>query len=111
MKALHTLLDTAVKFSKAGDAVRLVCQVVPEAIHVRIESCGNRIPAAALHKFFDLFSIGEAITPGGDLGLGPPVAFRILSLFGGSVTVENREPSGIRLTAFFRRAQPRNGPA
>jgi two-component system sensor histidine kinase/response regulator len=109
VKALHSLLETAVKFSSAGGVVRLSCQLVPDAILVRIESGGSRIPAGALGKFFDLFSIGEAITPGGDLGLGPPVAYRILSLFGGGVTAENREPSGIRLTASFRRAHPRSG--
>jgi two-component system sensor histidine kinase/response regulator len=102
VKALHALLETAVKFSNAGGAVRLAGQSVPDAIQVRIESHGKRIPDAALGKFFDLFSIGEAITQGGDLGLGPPVAYRILSLFGGSVTVENLEPSGMQLTASFR---------
>jgi len=45
-----------------------------------------------------VFSIAEAITPGGDLGLAMPVAQRILALFGGSVAVENEEQSGIRLT-------------
>jgi hypothetical protein len=56
------------------------------------------IPNAALAKFFDIFSIGDAITPGGDLGLRPPVASRILSLFGASVSVANRDAAGIRLT-------------
>jgi C4-dicarboxylate-specific signal transduction histidine kinase len=51
-----------------------------------------------------VFSIGEAITPGGDLGLGPPVSQRILSLFGGSITVENLEPSGIQLTVILKNA-------
>jgi hypothetical protein len=52
-----------------------------------------------LPRFFDVFGIDQAITPDGDLGLGPPVAFRILSLFGGAATVQNlRDPSGIRLS-------------
>jgi two-component system sensor histidine kinase/response regulator len=103
VKALHALLETAVKFSTAGDAVRLACQPVSDAIQVGIESRGSSIPAAALGRFFELFSIGEAITPNGDLGLGPPVACRILALFGGSVTAENRQPSGMQLVATFRR--------
>jgi hypothetical protein len=54
-------------------------------------------------KFFDIFSIGEAITPGGDLGLGPPVAYRILSLFGASVGVANLDHlRGIRLTVSLK---------
>jgi DNA-binding response OmpR family regulator len=108
VKALHSLLETAVKFSQADGVVRLACQSVPDAIQVRMESCGSKIPDAAIHRFFDIFSIGEAITQGGDLGLGPPLAWRILSLFGGSVTVENVKPCGMQLTAGFRRAPQDN---
>ncbi len=102
VKAFQALLETAVKFSDAGETVRLACQSAPDGIHVVIESRGRTIPAPAIPKFFDVFSIGEAITPGGDLGLDPPLAYRILSLFGGSVTIENRHPSGIQLTVSLK---------
>jgi hypothetical protein len=62
-------------------------------------------------KFFDLLSIKEAITPGGDLGLGPAVAYRILALFGASVSVANRDPSGIRLAITLRNAGSATGVA
>jgi two-component system, sensor histidine kinase and response regulator len=102
--ALQALLETAVKLSEAGEAIRLACHSIPDEIYVAIESRGRTIPARAVPKFFDLFSIGESITPGGDLGLGPPVAYRILSLFGGSVTIENRHPPGVQMTLSLRRA-------
>ena len=101
-KAMQALLETAVKFSEAGETVRLACQRVEDSFEVVIESRGRTIPAPAIPKFFDLFTIGEAFTPGGDLGLGPSLAFRILSLFRGSVKVENRSPAGIRLTVLLR---------
>jgi two-component system sensor histidine kinase/response regulator len=106
VKAMQTLLETAVKFSEPGETVRITCQSVPEAIRVVIDSCGSTIPAAALPKFFDLFSIGEAITPGGDLGLDAPLAYKILALFGGTLTIENRDALGIRLTVYFKPAAP-----
>ena len=96
-KAIQALLETAVKFSKAGQVVRLKCETAPDGVQVLIRSCG-RIPESALPNFFQVFSIGDAITPGGDLGLGPPVSHRILALFGGSITVKNLEPSGSQLT-------------
>ena len=102
-KAIQALLETAVKFSKAGQVVRLKCETAPDGVQVLIRSCG-RIPESALPNFFQVFSIGDAITPGGDLGLGPPVSHRILSLFGGSVTVENLEPWGIQLTVSLNAA-------
>jgi DNA-binding response OmpR family regulator len=100
-KAIQALLETAVKFSKTGQVVRLKCQAGVGGVEVLIHSCG-RIPESAIANFFEVFSIGEAITPGGDLGLGPPVSQRIISLFGGSITVENLEPSGIQLRVMLR---------
>jgi signal transduction histidine kinase len=100
-KAIQSLLETAVKFSKAGDVVRLKCQAGPDGVQVLIRGTG-RIPESAIANFFQVFSIGEAITPGGDLGLGPPVSQRILSLFGGSIAVENLQPSGIQLTVSLK---------
>jgi two-component system, sensor histidine kinase and response regulator len=98
VRALQALLETAVKFSEKGGTVRLSCEVAPGSRDIIIDSQGRMIPDHALAKFFDLFSIGEAITPGGDLGVGLPLAYRILSLFGASVSAVNRDSSGIRLT-------------
>src|SRR5579863_590977 len=102
-KAIQALLETAVKFSKTGQVVRLKCRAGLVSVEVLIHSCGQ-IPESAIANFFQVFSIGDAITPGGDLGLGPPVAQRILALFGGSITVENLEPSGIQLTVILKNA-------
>jgi len=102
-KAIQALLDTAVKFSKAGEAVRVTCHASQNGVHLLIR-CGGRIPESAIANFFQVFSIGDAIFPGGDLGLGPPVAQRIVSLFGGAITVQNLEPSGIQLNISLKAA-------
>jgi two-component system, sensor histidine kinase and response regulator len=102
VRAFHALLETAVKFSEEGEAVRLTHENAPDSLIVVVESHGKTIPSHALPIFFDLFSIAEASTPGRDLGLGPAAAFRILSLFGASVSVANRNPSGIRFTITLR---------
>jgi two-component system sensor histidine kinase/response regulator len=104
VRALHALLETAVRFCDEGETVRLAHEVVPDSLRVIIESHGKMIPILALPKFFDLFSIEEASTPGRDMGLGPAVAYRILSLFGASISVANRDPSGIRLTISLQNA-------
>jgi signal transduction histidine kinase len=104
--AFHALLDTAVKFSKEGETVRVAHEVAADSLRVTIETHGWTISPSAMPKFFDIFSVGEILTPGGDLGLGPPVAYRILSLFGASVSVANRNSCGIRLTISLRKAAP-----
>ena len=109
-RALHALLETAVKFSQQGGTVRLARNVVPDSLGVIIESYGRTIPSPAwispasagpTLKFFDVFSICEGTPPGEDLGLRPALACRILSLFGGIVTVVNCDPPGIRMTVAF----------
>ena len=105
-RAMRSLLETAVKFSEKGKLVVLTHEVVSDVTKLNIESHGLRISSTALPKFFEVFAIGETLTPGGDLGLGPAVAYRILALFGASVSVANLEPSGIRLTISLRRVAP-----
>jgi K+-sensing histidine kinase KdpD len=109
VRALQALIETAVKFSKKGGVVGLSGEVAAGSRRIIIESQGGTVRDAALSKFFDLFSIGETLTPGGDLGVGPALAYRILSLFGGSVSIVNRDPAGIRLTVSLRNAAPNHG--
>ena len=107
VRALHALLETAVKFSELKQTVRCSPIVSAESVRLTIESEGRRIPEPELPKFFDLFALSEVSTPGGDLGLGPAVAERILSLLGATVSVENREQQGIRMFVSFRRSDSR----
>ena len=109
VRAFRALLETAVRFCEVGETVRLAYEDAPGSIKVKIESHGKTMPDPALPKFFDVFSIGEATTPGGDLGLGPALAYRILSLFGASVSVAKRDPSGIQLTISLKRVAPDRG--
>jgi len=102
VRALHALIETAVRFSTEGETIEPACQVTPDFQSLTLDTHGATIPAPHVAKFFDLLSIRESDTAAGDIGLGPAVALRILSLFGGAVTVENRE-GGIRLTVRFRR--------
>jgi two-component system, sensor histidine kinase and response regulator len=102
VRALQSLLETAVRFSVEGETVRLAQEALPDSMRIHIESRGKTIPRAVLPRFFDLFAIEEASTPGKDLGLGPAVAHRILSLFGASVSVENRGDCGMRLTVSLK---------
>jgi two-component system, sensor histidine kinase and response regulator len=109
VKALRALLETAVKFSTAGEAIGPVCETTPDSLRLIIDSHGATLPALLVARFFDLLSISESDTAGGDVGLGPAVASRVLSLFGGSIGVENLE-RGIRLTVCFRPARAQTSP-
>jgi signal transduction histidine kinase len=94
-RAWQALLETAVKFSASGETVTVSECAGGHGRELKIQTRGSSIPGTALPVFFDLFSIGEALTPGGDLGVGPALACRILALTGASVSVQNCEPSGV----------------
>jgi len=105
VKALRALIEAAVKFSKPGDTITLMRENSIDSPTLIIDSQSGWLPDSAIAKFFDVFSLSEVSTPAGNLGMGPSVANRILALFGGWVTVTNRDPSGIRLTVSCRPAE------
>ena len=101
VRALQSLLETALQFARAGTRVRLAPATIPGTIGLVIEADGRAIPPEALPRFFDLLALKEPLLPGVDLGLAPALAERILTLYGGMASVENLEPPGIRLTIRF----------
>lgn len=96
IRALRSLLETAVKFSAEGQPVQCSVEEEGNAVQVTITATGRIIPPKSLPAFFDVLAIGESITPGGDLGLAPAVAERLVTAIGGKLRVENLEPPGIR---------------
>jgi signal transduction histidine kinase len=71
-RALQALIETAVKFSERNQSVGIACRAASDTTVVTIDSQGLSIPIQQISKFFDLFTISESCTPGGDLGLGLP---------------------------------------
>lgn len=103
LRAMVALLKTAVRFSNPGEMIQVSCEDQPATLEIHVRTKGRSIPDEALPRFFEIFSIADPITPGGDLGLGPAIAERIVKLFDGTVTVNNQEPSGIELRITLQR--------
>ena len=104
IKACAALLKTAVRFSKPDQIVEISYEVIGKELSLNIQATGRNIPEEVLPRFFEVFSIAEPITPGGDLGLGPAIAERIIKLFDGTVTVKNRQCSGVVFTVKLKLA-------
>jgi two-component system, sensor histidine kinase and response regulator len=103
--AFNALFETAVKFSAPGQTVIVETRVESGRMLVMIDATGWTLEQQHIDLFFEVFSIKEALFPGGDLGLGPAVARKIIGLCDGSVTVSNRDGLGIRLTVSFPQSQ------
>ncbi|MCP4698823.1 MAG: hybrid sensor histidine kinase/response regulator [Gammaproteobacteria bacterium] len=103
-QALAALLKTAVMYSGEGGTVQMSCECTEREVTVGIHANGRSVPRGTLPKFFSVFSILDPVGIGEDLGLGPAVAERIITLFDGSVSVENQGDTGMSLKAKMVRA-------
>lgn len=101
-RALQALLETAIKFAEKDTAVWIQREATPDSLKIIMDSHGRTIPTSLMERFFDILAIGDSLTPGGDLGLRPAVAQRVLLLFDALVSVADRDGDGIRLTVTFK---------
>ena len=82
-----------------------MCEQVEDELCIGIQARGTVIPEEAIGTFFEVLSIPSGpISHAGALGFGPPVAERIIKLFGGSVKVENQDPLGVLFSIMLKRA-------
>ena len=94
-KAMTYMVTTALKCTESGGTVDFDCTVETDIVRIGILATGYQLPEEKIDSFFEMFSMSQPLTPGGDLGLAPTVAQKIISLFGGNVSVRNLDPPGI----------------
>jgi len=101
--ALAELLKTAVKFSSYDSTVNFSCEPLENEVAIGIHATGRTIPKEELRAFFEAPSTSQKVTPGRHPGLAPSTAKHIITLLGGSVTVENRESAGLSFLVKLKR--------
>ena len=91
-QAVANLVDNAVKFSRAGDAVRVSGAVVPAGVEIAVADQGPGIPAADRLRATERFFRGETArnTPGSGLGLALVQA--VAQLHGGNLRLSDAAP-------------------
>jgi DNA-binding response OmpR family regulator len=94
-RAFHDLLLTVTHCVSAGEAVALEAKVDAGQATVTIVTGGKVLPPESLETFFDVGGQRTLLKGGGDYGLGPVLASRIIRLFKGNVTVANGLDRGI----------------
>jgi len=96
-KALTQLIDNAVRYGESAE-VELVQDAAGVAIHIRDKGPG--IPQEALERIYEpFFRVDEARSRDtGGLGLGIPIAHRLLRRFGGDLLIGNGPEGGLHVT-------------
>jgi DNA-binding response OmpR family regulator/nucleotide-binding universal stress UspA family protein len=96
-RALQALLTTAAKLTKHGGRVSVEREAEDGQTVVRVVTDGPTLPEKSLDTLFDVLTGVHGVQDDDDLGLDPPVAFRIVSLFGGSMRVGNAGTAGVEI--------------
>ena len=100
-RAIANLVDNALKFCSAGQAISLDAAQNESQVAITVTDTGPGIAAADLPHLFDRFyqsrqSVAPATGEGGR-GLGLTIVKRIVELHGGQVTVKSQIGVGTRV--------------
>lgn len=100
LQAFGEVIEIAAKFSDHSRNVEIHGNITEGEITISVKSWGYTIPDQYLDKVFEVFSIPDALFPGGgDIGLGPAMAHQVLVTHSGSLKVENHDENGVVFTA------------
>ncbi|MFZ5691896.1 MAG: ATP-binding protein [Pseudomonadota bacterium] len=103
-RALTNLIDNAVKYGKRA---RVSLTASPQAVEIAVEDDGPGIPEDQLAKVFEPFyRVEESRSRDtGGVGLGLAIARTVVEAQGGTLTLANRRPAGLRALIALPRSQ------
>jgi two-component system sensor histidine kinase CpxA len=99
-RAVANLLRNAIRYAGHAGPIRIQAGQNAAEIEIAITDSGPGIPPEALPKIFDPFyRVDQSRTRDtGGVGLGLTIAKTCVEACGGTITVENIEPTGLRAT-------------
>lgn len=88
------LLHNAIKYTEAGQEIRVAARLQPEGVKVSVQDTGAGIAAEILPRVFDLFAQGQASPTRiqGGLGIGLTLVRKLVELHGGRVEAFSAGP-------------------
>ncbi|MFQ6043952.1 MAG: ATP-binding protein, partial [Candidatus Poribacteria bacterium] len=97
-QVLLNLLSNAVKFTESGEVMLRISEPVPSNVTFEIIDTGIGIPQEEQDIIFSLFTQSEASAreKKEGVGLGLPIAKRLVELMGGELAVESEPDRGSR---------------
>jgi signal transduction histidine kinase len=100
---LLNLLSNAVKFSPAGEAVTVQSMAEQDAILLRVSDHGPGIAQDKLQHLFEPFGSGQSMLAqqAAGIGLGLPIAKKLVEMHGGRLTIATSRQSGTVVTLVF----------
>ena len=100
------LLNNAVKYSTAGNPIKVTCYVDAKQIAIEIQDRGIGIPERDINRLFERYSRGGNVSGIVGSGIGLYLVKTIVELHSGKITVESREGYGSRFIVRLPISQP-----
>jgi signal transduction histidine kinase len=91
-RAIHNLVDNAIRYAPAGTAVQIAVEVAETGAAVVVTDHGPGIPAGVQDHAFERFWRGRPDVPG--TGLGLAIARQVAAAHGGDLTLASPGPAG-----------------
>lgn len=98
---LSNLVGNAIKYSPRGELVRLELECRDDATVFEVIDRGIGIPDDDRTRLFETFTRGRNVANISGTGLGLAIVKRLVSLHGGSISVDSRVGHGSRFTVSF----------
>ena len=97
-RAVENVVRNAVRYAPDGGTVNLALSHIGDKIVLTVDDNGPGVPNEALLTMFDPFSESA---DGFGFGLGLAIARRAITVHGGSISAQNKNPNGLRTTITF----------
>lgn len=102
-RVITNLLNNAIRHNPKGTHVWITGEGDEEAVVIRIGDDGSRIPEETARYIFEPFVLGdESRRSKGGSGLGLSIAQKIISMHGGSLTLEQGEMGAVKKSFVVR---------
>ncbi|MFJ9622358.1 sensor histidine kinase [Streptomyces sp. NPDC101181] len=105
--ALDAVIDNALKFTPAGEDVRVTVAATADATSVVVADRGPGLSEAELERVGDRFWRSTRHQNVSGSGLGLSISRALLAAGGGSIAYEHHEPHGLRVRVSVPRHSPR----
>jgi signal transduction histidine kinase len=93
-QALINIMKNGMQAMRPGGTLRIETKLLKDAVEVMISDSGSGIPADQMEKIFNYYYT----TKEKGVGLGLPIAHRIIEAHGGRLKIESRVDSGTKVT-------------
>jgi signal transduction histidine kinase len=93
-QALINIMKNGIQAMRPGGTLRIETKLLRDAVEVMISDSGSGIPADQMEKIFNYYYT----TKEKGVGLGLPIAHRIIEAHGGRLKIESRVGSGTKVT-------------